>query len=735
MWDYSAANYTLATTTTFKQSTDVIIPAPGQAIAPPVTPTQIAQVVDRSQSPVIINVPPPQNQGQKGKNRPPIIINVPPPQTPNQPDSQPETISQVDEDNSPAKIKFPTFQLPNFPPNPKSQLPNFPPNPAVSQPADHSPVIIKLPNPPTPQPNNSTLVKDLVVTATDVQIYGADPELEQIIRKAIKTQTGGATSQSQLQTDVAAILNTGLFTSATVNSSVNPNGLNVVYQVRPVVVRAIQLSGANVLTYGVALEYLQPQVGRAISPAGLVQAVKQINQWYTDNGYTIARVLSIRPDRKGILTLNLAEGVVGNIQFRFINDQGENVDSKGKPVRGRTKTNFLRKQLKLQPGQVYQEDLAKQDVQQLSHLGLFQTVNVTMAQNATKLDLIYELQEISPRSINLGGNYNADHGLELTIGYKDQNFRGVNDTITGTVGVSTSGIEFNTKFISPYRATDPDRLGYTINFFRSRKLSDTFDDKILLANGDQAREEKFGGGFSFQRPIEGWDTSLGINYTRTSIVDSHGHITPTDSEGNPLSWSGTGVDDLTTISFSATQDHRNHPGSTTQGSLVKLSTDQSIPIGEGHISMNRLLGNYSQFVPVKFFSSQKPQVFALNLQAGTVIGDLPPYDTFNLGGINTVRGYGAGDLASARSYVLASTEYRFPVAPIAGGVVFADFASDLGSSDTVLGDPGGVRGKPGSGFGYGIGVRVESPIGLIRVDYGINDQGEGQAYIGLGQRF
>jgi outer membrane protein insertion porin family len=118
-----------------------------------------------------------------------------------------------------------------------------------------------------------------------------------------------------------------------------------------------------------------------------------------------------------------------------------------------------------------------------------------------------------------------------------------------------------------------------------------------------------------------------------------------------------------------------------------------------------------------------------------VIGDLPPYETFNLGGPNSVRGYDSGQVGSGRSYVLASAEYRFPVWKAFGGVVFADFASDLGSGDTVLGDPAGVRAKPGIGFGYGAGVRFDSPLGLLRADYGINDQGESKFHFGVGQRF
>ena len=585
--------------------------------------------------------------------------------------------------------------------------------------------------------NNNNLITDanLVVTATNVQIIGANAELEQIIRKVIKTQTGGGTSQTQLQQDVAAILDTGLFANATVNSSNTSAGVNVVYQVQPIVVQALQLTGAKVLTYQVALENFQNQIGKDISPAALQNIVQQINQWYKDNGYTLARVLSIQPNRQGILTVNVAEGLVGDIKFRFLSEEGEKFDQNGNPIKGRSKADFIRQQLKLKPGKVFAEDLARQDIQTLYKLGLFQSVNVAFEGDAKKLDLIYELQEVGARSVNLGGGYNADDGISVIVSYRDQNVGGVNDTLSANVELNRQDVLFNTNFNSPYRETNPERLGYNIKTFRRRQISDTFDDKIKLPNGDKVREGKIGASVSLQQEIDGWDAAVGLNYTRVTIRDRSGNITPRDANNNQLSLSDTGVDDLATVSFTATKDKRDNPVQPTEGSILTFSTEQSIPVGNGQITMNRLRGNYSQFMPVNLFNSTQPQVFALNLQAGTVVGDLPPYETFNLGGSNSVRGYDGGKVGSGRSYVLASAEYRFPIFPIAGGVIFADFATDLGSGDTVIGEPANVRNKPGSGFGYGAGVRVDSPLGLIRADLGINDQGESRVHIGIGQKF
>ncbi|NET00098.1 MAG: BamA/TamA family outer membrane protein [Sphaerospermopsis sp. SIO1G1] len=583
--------------------------------------------------------------------------------------------------------------------------------------------------------SNQELITDLVVTVTDVQIIGATPELEQVIQKTIQTKTGSTTSQNQLQQDVDNILKTGLFADAVVNSTSNPNGINVIYQVKPIVVQALQLSGAKVLTYQVALANFQDQVGKNISPASLEKTVNQINQWYKENGYTLARVLSIQPNRQGVLTVNVAEGLINNVKFRFLGEEREKVDENGNPIQGRTKTDFLKQQLQLEPGKVFQDNLARQDVQTLYKLGLFQSVNVAFEGDANQLDLVYELQEVGARSVNLGGGYNADDGISVIVSYRDQNIGGVNDTLAANIEVNRRDVLFNTNFNSPYRQTNPERLGYNIKTFRRRQLSDTFDDSINLPNGDKVREGKIGGSVSVQQEVEGWDASVGLNYSRVTIRDREGNITPRDANNNQLSFSDTGIDDLVTVSFTATKDERDNLLETTQGSVLSFTTEQSIPVGNGEITMNRVSGNYSQYIPVNLFNSQQSQVFAVNLQAGTVIGDLPPYETFNLGGSNSVRGYDSGKVGSGRTYVLASAEYRFPIFPIAGGVVFADFGTDLGSGDTVIGDPAGERNKPGSGFGYGAGVRVNSPLGLIRADYGINDQGESRIHIGIGQKF
>jgi outer membrane protein insertion porin family len=196
-----------------------------------------------------------------------------------------------------------------------------------------------------------------------------------------------------------------------------------------------------------------------------------------------------------------------------------------------------------------------------------------------------------------------------------------------------------------------------------------------------------------------WSISEFRSVTADGDLRPRGEI---DGEEIDLSFSGDGRDDLLTLQLGAARDRRDNPVRPTRGSLLRFGVEQSVPIGKGNIFLNRLRGSYSQFVPVNFTNfNEGPETLAFNIQAGTVLGDLPPYEAFSLGGTNSVRGFEEGDLGSGRSYVQATAEYRFPIFSSVGGALFVDVGSDLGTGDNVPGNPAGLLDKPGSGVGYG----------------------------------
>ena len=145
-------------------------------------------------------------------------------------------------------------------------------------------------------------------------------------------------------------------------------------------------------------------------------------------------------------------------------------------------------------------------------------------------------------------------------------------------------------------------------------------------------------------------------------------------------------------------------------------------------------------------------------KGGMIVGDLPAYEAFPIGGTNSVRGYSegaccrggldrpgagrpapsspgcpglpsprragpcvhaparlpAGGVGSGRNFVAGSAELRVPLVSPLEATVFADWGSDLDSGTNVPGDPAGARGKPGAMEHAGQAWRALWPVALPR---------------------
>jgi outer membrane protein insertion porin family len=620
----------------------------------------------------------------------------------------------------------------------------------IPQPGAPQPDVPRVELPPPPAVTRTAPGKpaspETAVLTTSVQITGVSPDLQDYGLQIIQTKLGGQTSSNQLQNDVVLLLNSGIFSSASVVTRPNAQGVDVTFIAAPTIVQALNLPSARALTYTVANSIFQDQFGKPISVTALNQAVQRLNAWYTQNGYTLARVLSVQPTANGILVIEVAEGAVGDVKIRYLNREGQAVDAKGQPIRGRSQETFIRRQIKIDPGQPFQVRTAREDLNRLNQLGIFEATSITFEGDARKTDIVYNLTERPPRDLRFGGGFNDTLGLYGTVGVQDNNFGGLGQRLGGNVLVGTKDVQFDGRFVSPYRDTEPNVPGYNANIYRQQGSSIVFDDKVDLPNGDRIRERRFGTGVGLEKPLgNGWQGFAGFNYANVSLRDSAGKVSPVDERGNPLSLSGTGIDDLYSFTFTALKEMRDNPVNPSSGSVIRLDTEQYIPIGRGEVFGTKLQANYAYFIPVKLITANQktpptaadgqPEVVALNVQGGTVVGDLPPYNAFVLGGPNSVRGWDTAHIGTSRSYIQATAEYRFPIYKFIGGTTFLDFASDLGTMDDVPGQPGIARDRPGTGFGGGFGLRINSPFGILRGDLGINNRGDVRFQFGFGQKF
>ena len=369
-----------------------------------------------------------------------------------------------------------------------------------------------------------------------------------------------------------------------------------------------------------------------------------------------------------------------------------------------------------------------------------------------------KVKEKNTGSLSAGAGVDSANGVFVTLSYQEQNLGGNNQKVGLDLQAGVQQIQANLNYTDPWLNSDPSRTALNVNLFNSVGQSYVFNDGVVLPNGNLPRQNNLGVRASLARPLKeygnSWGGSVGTRLERVQIRDYNGFPQTEDQYGNPLTLAcsdpatlqncGNPTDYISTVSGSITNDLRDNPTNTKQGSFFNLSAEQALPIlnnGGPPSNFSRLATTYSKFIPGNFLGSflnfgPNKQVLAFNGNVGTLLGNFPPYEAFMLGGNNSVRGYTEGDLGTGRSFFVGTTELRFPVFDPVGAVAFVDYGSDLGSAAAVLGAPAIVRNKPGSGLGYGLGLRIQSPLGPLRIDFGFNTTNSpSQVNFGLGQKF
>ena len=284
--------------------------------------------------------------------------------------------------------------------------------------------------------------------------------------------------------------------------------------------------------------------------------------------------------------------------------------------------------------------------------------------------------------------------------------------------------------------------------------------------------ENIGGGFSFARPLNGgdpfknspWMVLGGMNFKKVRIMDSSGNNRPYANAAYQPKTSnvhevicigyetkdGSCPSENKLVSFIATasRNKANNISNPTSGNVLKVATEQFVSVGDDSPTFNRMRASYAWFIPTKLINLTKgcksedadsnscPQTIAFQLKTGTIIGELPPYEAFCLGGSSSVRGWGNCQLGVSKSFGEATAEYRFPVWRMISASLFADTGSDFGTQNNVPGKPGKILKKSGSGYSLGGGIGIKTPVGPIRIDAASQDLSGNMRYtLGVGWKF
>jgi outer membrane protein assembly factor BamA/autotransporter translocation and assembly factor TamB len=196
------------------------------------------------------------------------------------------------------------------------------------------------------------------------------------------------------------------------------------------------------------------------------------------------------------------------------------------------------------------------------------------------------------------------------------------------------------------------------------------------------------------------------------------------------------VANLAKLSTAVVFDGRDDPINSRKGFFSAISYDEAALFLGSDVRNRKLLTQQFVFVPIRKL------VLATRVQLGFAFGPdkLAFTDRFRAGGATSVRGYGEESLAergadglpvSGNRLVILNQEVRFPIYRWANGVAFVD-AGNIYQKDEKL---------SGLKIGYGIGLRLDTPVGLIRGDMGYpgsavsSEKRKLRFYFGLGHAF
>ena len=454
--------------------------------------------------------------------------------------------------------------------------------------------------------------------------------------------------------------------------------------------------------------------------------------------------------------------VISQIQVRFLN-------RRGLPIKGRTRPLIIAREFDLRPGDVYNQKLAQLGLQRVEDLDIVRRASITLKPTGKPNQVVMVVNVVErssfgislstatrspsalqgpfqPRTVSPG----ADIDSGFAIGGSAQLRRiGDNQNLAVRLTGGERVLNGELSFTNPWIVGDSQRTGYSVNVFNQRAVQSVFtegENEVNLPNDREAWVHRLGGGVQFFRPLStDLTAALGLSYQQVSVRDDvfSSYLAKRDERGNRLTFSDTGQDDLLTLNFRAALERRNDKQNPTSGSRLLVGIDQSIPIGEANIVFTRLSANYLQYIPFGLFGfTTGSRTLILNLQAGTMLGDVPGYEAFNLSA-GLTRGFGDGGIGTGRSFVEATVQYNFPVAIFSlfnqkvnlNGQLFVDYVSDLNSGGSVLGRPAIVRGKPGDGLGYGFGLNTNTPFGTATLEFAWSDRNENQVIFTLGERF
>src|SRR5690606_35395428 len=367
-------------------------------------------------------------------------------------------------------------------------------------------------------------------------------------------------------------------------------------------------------------------------------------------------------------------------------------------VRGNTKTKdfVILREISLKPGEPLRFDDLNRSVDRLRRLGYFQDV-VPYGEDTEDPDyvnVIFEVEERLTGTALVGAGYSSEDGLLGYIEVAERNFLGRGQQVSVRAQFAQRRTLYDLGFYEPYLFGSRNSFGLNL-YGRSR-------DRFPTDGTPDYREHRTGGEVALGRALSD-TTRVSVAYRAENL-----RTEAIKEEDRPRFQANQGR--VRSVTLAASTDTTDHWLSPTRGHRGRFSTELGGgPLLGGDFSFTKYVGEYSRYFRV---GSQR-QAIAVRALGGWGVGDIRgAEEQFHIGGADTVRGYAANSMEGDRMLVF-NAEYRFPLSESVQGVVFAD-AGEAWYSAT---------GSKGLKTGYGVGARLDTPLGVLRLDFALGSEG------------
>lgn len=542
-------------------------------------------------------------------------------------------------------------------------------------------------------------------TITEIGFDGAPKDVKARLYALIQSKVGSSVKMETIKSDVTALGGTGIFSRISPTFNSVPEGVKLKYQLtaNPVVYK-LDIQGNTVFRTQFLAELLNIQAGSVLDLNYVKERLKEIETLYLKQGYILVSFPDVHMTEDGTLHITVEEGTIEDI--KLVGNE-------------KTKDHVVLRELRFRKGHPFNKFLASRSMERLYNLGFFEDVNMKLLPGeGSSHSVIVEIDMIEQKTgiVTVGAGYSNSDGIVGMVEVGDSNFRGTGDKVNvhWEFGGSGRGKNYQFSYTRPWINDKGDSLGFSL--YNRIYQYDDFD-----ATGNTVAE--------YQKRKKGWNLTWGrvsdeyrtnyLNFESTKeALNSEPQAGPGAVPDKWTSWKTKikeNIGKTNSMTFTHVYDSRDNYFNATKGKRLSCSLQWG---GHG------LGGNFDfyKFTAEGRFYKQlgNGHVLALRLMGGYISGHISYSDLFSLGGANNLRGYEDDQFKGDKMYA-ATLEYRLPIAKKVQGVLFTDVGSTWGID---RGQIPWYKDDRSIHFSAGVGLRLQTPIGPVRLDYGYGKKGK-----------